>query len=168
MTKQICQCRANRLLFAVLAITLAIATEHVALAQNSNAAPAKSEEAGAGDFYRPDEVQSVYLRVADEDMQRMLAALPERIYVRAFFRWRDVSIENVAVRFKGNSSSAPSQQHKRSFLIKFDEYADDQRFLGLRRVSLDNGVHCLRGRSRITLRHYGRTPSGFSTFKSWT
>jgi spore coat protein CotH len=34
----------------------------------------------------------------------------------------------------------PAQEHKRSFLIKFDEYADDQRFLGLRRVSFDNGV----------------------------
>ncbi|MBC7968170.1 MAG: hypothetical protein H7Z17_19860, partial [Fuerstia sp.] len=140
MTIQISHCRTVRLLFSVVAITLAIAAEQVASAQNSNAAPAKSAETGSGDFYRPDEVQSVYLRVADEDMQRLRAALPERIYVRASFRWRDVSIENVAIRFKGNSSSAPSQQHKRSFLIKFDEYADDQRFLGLRRVSLDNGV----------------------------
>lgn len=137
---QISHCRAVRLLFAVLTITLTIAAEHVASAQNSNAALAKSGEAGLGDFYRPDEVQSVYLRVSDEDMKRMLAALPERIYVRASFRWRDISIENVAIRFKGNSSSAPSQQHKRSFLIKFDEYTDDQRFLGLRRVSFDNGV----------------------------
>ena len=140
MTIQFRQCRAVRLLSSVLAITLAIAAGQVASAQNSNAAPAKSAEAGAADFYRPDEVQSVYLQVADEDMQRMLAALPERIYVRASFRWRDISLENVAVRFKGNSSSAPSQQHKRSFLIKFDEYTADQRFLGLRRVSLDNGV----------------------------
>ena len=140
MTIQIKQCRAVRILFSVLAISLAIAAGQVASAQNSKAAPAKSAETEPGDFYRPDEVQSVYLRVADEDMQRMLAALPERIYVRASFRWRDISLENVAIRFKGNSSSAPSQQHKRSFLIKFDEYTDDQRFLGLRRVSLDNGV----------------------------
>ena len=76
MTIQISQCRAVRLLFSVLAISLAIAAEPVASAQNSNAAPAKSAEAGAGDFYRPDEVQSVYLRVTDEDMQRMLAARP--------------------------------------------------------------------------------------------
>jgi spore coat protein CotH len=117
-----------------------MAAEQIASAQNSNATPAKSTEAGLGDFYRGDEVQSIYLRVAEEDMQRMRAALPERIYVRASFRWRDISVENVAIRFKGNSSSAPSQQHKRSFLIKFDEYADGQRFLGLRRVSLDNGV----------------------------
>ncbi len=132
--------RAVRLVFVVLAITLAIATEQVVSAQNSKVTPAKSAEVELGDFYRGDEVQSVYLRVADEDLQRMLAALPERIYVRASFRWREISLENVAIRFKGNSSSAPSQRHKRSFLIKFDEYESGQRFLGLRRASLDNGV----------------------------
>ena len=140
MAKPMSDCKAVRLEFAVLAITLMIGAEQVASAQNSKAKPAKQADAELGDFYRGDEVQSVYLRVADDDMQRMLAALPERIYVRASFRWRDISIENVAIRFKGNSSSAPSQQHKRSFLIKFDEYEADQRFFGLRRVSLDNGV----------------------------
>src|SRR5262249_41008680 len=109
-------------------------------AQNPNAGRANSTRARQGEFYRTDAVQSIYLRVAEEDMQQMLTALPERIYVRAFFRWRDICVDNVAIRFKGNSSSAPSQQHKRGFLIKFDEYADGQRFLGLRRVALDNGV----------------------------
>ena len=92
------------------------------------------------EFYQPDEVQSVYLKVTDENMQRLLAALPERISVPASFRWREISIDNVAIRFKGNSSANPSQQHKRSFLIKFDEYDSDVRFLGLLRVSFDNGV----------------------------
>lgn len=92
------------------------------------------------EFYRPDEVQSIDLRVAPEDMQRMLAELPKRIYVPATFRWRDISVEKVAIRFKGNSSSNPNQQHKRSFLIKFDKYEADGRFLGLRRISFDNGV----------------------------
>jgi hypothetical protein len=140
MTKPISHCRAVRSLPAVLAITLSIAAAQVAFAQNAKATPAKSADAGPDDFYTADEVQSIYLRVAEEDWQRMLAALPERIYARASFRWREISIDNVAIRFKGNSSSAPGQQHKRSFLIKFDEYADDQRFLGLRRVSFDNGV----------------------------
>ena len=92
------------------------------------------------DFYRADVVQSIYLQVAEHDRQRMLAALPERIYVPASFRWRDVARDKVAIRFKGNSSSQPNQQHKRSYLIKFDEYNKDVRFFGLRRVSFDNGV----------------------------
>ncbi len=132
--------RVVSLFFAVIVISLATGSEPVALAQNSTVAVAKSADVGADAFYRVDQVQSIYLRVTEEDMRRMLAALPERVYVRASFRWRDISVENVAIRFKGNSSSSPSQQHKRSFLIKFDEYADGQRFLGLRRVALDNGV----------------------------
>ena len=140
MPMQISHCRTVRLKFAVLAITLAISAEQVASAQFPNAAFAKSADAGPDDFYRLDEVQSIHLRVAEDDLQRMRAALPKRISVQASFRWRDISVENVAIRFKGDSSSGPTQQHKRSFLIKFNEYADDQRFLGLRRVSFDNGV----------------------------
>lgn len=129
-----------RPLSAVLAISLAIGAGQCASAQNSKAAPAKPAKADASDFYRLDEIQSIHLQVAENDMQRMLSALPERIYVRASFRWRDTSVHNVAIRFKGNSSSSPAQQHKRSFLIKFDEYDADQSFLGLRRVSFDNGI----------------------------
>lgn len=92
------------------------------------------------EFYRMDEVQTIQLQIAPEDMQRLMEALPERIYVRASFQWRDVKLDNVAVRFKGNSSSNPNQRHKRSFLIKFNEYDKDVRFFGLRRVSFDNGV----------------------------
>jgi spore coat protein H len=92
------------------------------------------------EFYDPDTVQTVHLEVAEEDTRRMLAALPKRIYVPATFRYGDVSIDRVAIRFKGNSSSSPEQRHKRSYLIKFSEYEKDQRFLGLRRISLDNGV----------------------------
>lgn len=110
--------------------------------------PAAPEPSGRGladdkavaAFYQPDEVQSVHLEVADKDLKRMLAALPELIDVPASFRWRDVTVENVSVRFKGNSSSNPKQAHKRSFLIKFDKSDKYRRFFGLRQVSFDNGV----------------------------
>ena len=140
MILQISDCTARRCRFAVLSITIAMFAVQVGFAQISNLATVKSAEARVADFYHPDEVQSVHLHAKKEDLQRMKAALPERVYVRASFKWRDLSIENVAIRFKGNSSSAPAQHHKRSFLIKFDEYENDQRFLGLRRVSFDNGV----------------------------
>ena len=90
-----------------------------------------------GAFYQPDEVQSVYLNIKDKDQKRMLAALPQLIEVPATFRWRDIIVEKVSVRFKGNSSTNPNQTHKRSFLIKFDK---DRRFFGLRQVSFDNGI----------------------------
>jgi len=110
-------------------------------AQNGQAQPAGPAAAKSVDgFYRADEVQSVYLSVAKEELRRLRTALPERISVKASLRWKDISLDNVAIRFKGNSSSSPNQQHKRSYLVKFDEYEKDQRFLGLRRVSFDNGI----------------------------
>lgn len=92
------------------------------------------------EFYAADSVQEVHLTIAENDLRRMHEALPERISVPAVFRWRDQVFPDVAVRFKGNSSSSPQQQHKRSFLVRFDEYSEDTRFLGMRRVSFDNGV----------------------------
>lgn len=92
------------------------------------------------EFYQPDEVQSVHLTISESDRRQMLNALPECIYVPATFQWRNVKLDKVAVRFKGNSSSQPSQKHKRSYLVRFDKYETNERFLGLRRVSFDNGV----------------------------
>jgi spore coat protein CotH len=110
-------------------------------------------------LYRPDDVQSVHRHVADADLRRMLAALPERVDVPATFRWRDVTAENVSVRFKGNSSADPRQAHKRSFLVKFDGSDKARRFFGLRQVSFDNGVQFggLFSEPIITdiLRHHG-------------
>lgn len=136
MTTPNIPCTAFRILFAVLAISSA----QLAWGQNPNPAPAQSAESQTADFYRLDAIQSVYLQIDKDDMKRMLAALPERISVPAAFRWRDISVPNVAIRFKGNSSSAPSQSHKRSFLIKFDEFNENLRFLGLQRVSFDNAI----------------------------
>ena len=69
----------------------------------------------------------------------MFDALPERIYVPATFTWGDIRLENVGVRFKGNSSSQPEAWWKRD-ADQIWQFVDGQRFLGLRRVSLDNGV----------------------------
>ena len=92
------------------------------------------------DFYDPLVVQEIRLDIAASDRAAMFEALPDRLYVPATFHWNDITVENVGVRFKGNSSSNPEAKHKRSYLVKFDEYVDGQRFLGLRRVALDNAV----------------------------
>ncbi len=111
----------------------------------SSVAPLAAEEAiadkvGDAEFFQPDKVQVIHLDVSESNLARMKAALPERIYVPADFRWGEQTIRNVGVRYKGNSSSQPNQRHKRSFLIKFNEFEKGQRFLGLKRVALDNGV----------------------------
>ena len=91
-------------------------------------------------FYRPDHVQDIHLQIGEADLERMKAALPKRIYASATFRWNNQTVENVGVRYKGNSSSNPNQRHKRSFLVKFSEFEKGRRFLGLERVALDNGI----------------------------
>lgn len=120
----------------LLATRLTLQAQDVGPGKNGDAASGKT----ADDFYRGDEVQSVHLTIAKEDLKRMREALPKRITVNGSFRWRDLTLDNVAVHFKGNSSSGPTQKHKRSFLVKFNEYDSNQRFLGLRRASFDNGV----------------------------
>ena len=97
-------------------------------------------QSGLETFFGKDLVQNIELNIEPDDRQAMFDALPERIYVPATFTWGDIVLTNVGVRFKGNSSSNPDGWWKRGLLIKFGEYVDGQRFLGLRRVSLDNGV----------------------------
>lgn len=91
-------------------------------------------------FFDPEVVQTIHLAVKPEDLDRMRRALPQRICVPGVFRWNDQTLQNVGVRYKGNSSSGPDSSHKRAFLIVFSEYLKGQRFLGLRHVALDNGI----------------------------
>lgn len=102
--------------------------------------PTTKRTTTADTFYKPGTVQVIHLQVLEADLAKMQSALPERIYVPATFRWDKQTIENVGLRFKGNSSSRPNQRHKRSFLIKFSKFERERTFLGLRRVALDNGV----------------------------
>src|SRR5689334_6992655 len=92
------------------------------------------------EFYAHDAVQTIALDIAPADLTTLEGSTtsPDWIYVPATFTWNDVVVENVGVRYKGNSSRAPG--NKRSFLVKFDEYVADQDFLGLKRVGLDNGI----------------------------
>jgi spore coat protein H len=92
-------------------------------------------------FFDPEVVQDIELEISRADLARLDAALPERIFVPATFRWRGITLAGVGVRYKGNSSSFPAGVDlKRGLLIKFGEFAEGQRFIGLRRVALDNGI----------------------------
>jgi hypothetical protein len=103
----------------------------------ASAAPAMDPTDG---FYDPETLQTIHLQIKPEDLERLHRALPERICVPGTFRWNDQKLEDVGIRYKGNSSSAPDSPHKRSFLVAFSEYKQGQRFLGLRHVALDNGI----------------------------
>ena len=91
-------------------------------------------------FYERGKVQEIRLQISSLNLKKMNEALPERKYVSASLIWRDIKIENIGVRYKGNSSSQPNQKHKRGYLIKVKKFNKDNRFLKLRRIALDNGV----------------------------
>ena len=91
-------------------------------------------------FYDPEIVQPIQVEVKPEDLDRLNRALPRRISVPGTFRWKNQVLENVGVRYKGNSSSSPGSPHKRGYVIAFSEFQKSQRFLGLRHVALDNGI----------------------------
>ncbi len=126
-------------LLAATWLWLYLASSSIAQQAQPDSSAAKGPDK-AGSFYQPDSIQVIRLQVGRNDLDKMRAALPRRIYVPATFRWGNQTLDNVGIRYKGNSSSNPNQRHKRSFLIKFDECAKNHRFLGLQRVALDNGV----------------------------
>ena len=109
-------------------------------AVSTSSAIAEDTPSPSDRFYDLSLVQEVRLEILPTNRERLLQSLPQRVYVPATFRWKDQVVENVGVRFKGNSSSSPNQQHKRSYLVKFNEYEKGARFLGLRRVAFDNAV----------------------------
>jgi len=123
-------------LVAQVSEPLLFAANH-AVAEVASSADSSHEQ---DTFYAPNQVQTLYLQITEADQQKMKAALPECIYVPAVLRWNNQTVREVGVRFKGNSSIQPQQQHKRSYLIKFSKYRKQQRFLGMERISLDNGV----------------------------
>jgi len=92
------------------------------------------------EIFDPDVVQEIALDIAPVDLERMHAALPEVVLVPATFHWNDVTLDMVGVRYKGNSSVAPSQMHKRSCFIDFNGFVPGQKLDGLPSLALDNGV----------------------------
>ena len=110
-----------------------------ALPAIKNPQPAR-DDLSQDNFYNANQVQNIHLTITRSDQQKMQAALPECIYVPATLSWNNQTLRQVGVRFKGNSSANPNQTHKRSYLIKFSKYKEKQRFLGMERISLDNGV----------------------------
>ncbi len=94
------------------------------------------------ELFDPDVVQDITLDLAPADLQKLKDSATSNadfVYVPATFHWKDVTLENVGVRLKGNSSRVPGMI-KRSYLIKFDEHVEGQELFGLKRLGLDNAI----------------------------
>lgn len=60
-------------------------------------------------------------------------------YFPARFQYGDTVIPSIGARFKGNASFRRSSSVKKSFKLDFNEYDSEARFLGLKKLNLNNG-----------------------------
>lgn len=88
-------------------------------------------------FYRLDELPRFAVELAP-GARESLKKKPRK-WVEGTFRYGDLELRRVGVRLKGHRSMRPIAK-KPALKIRFDKYVAGQRFLGLRRMTLNNMV----------------------------
>lgn len=105
-------------------------------------ATAASGQTVAKEFFDDTKVQEIRIYFDDPNWYNKLyqahASDPADPYFPARIRYGDLVLDNVGVRFKGNASFRRNGI-KKSFKIDFNEFVDDLKFLGLKKLNLNNG-----------------------------
>ncbi|MBW8189891.1 CotH kinase family protein [Neiella marina] len=102
---------------------------------------AANEQATAFD---PSVVRSIYIDIDDDDWDDILDNPEDEEYHPADLSFDGISLEDVAIRTKGNSSLsavARSTSDRYSFKIDINEYVDGQKFFGLKKFVLNNSYN---------------------------
>jgi len=87
------------------------------------------------DLFDPQVLHEVRLYVAPTDWQTLKDNYLENTYYPAQMVWRGLSVANVGIRSRGRMSRNPVKPCLR---IDFNRFVDDQKFLGLSSLILDN------------------------------
>ena len=135
------------LLLAALGLTVACTAGSVGGGAGADGGPGDGDgDGGAGDggagadtsdeLYAQDAFPRFDITLPQESIEA-LGADPGT-YATADFSYEGETVSNVGVRLKGEYTFRPLTA-KASFKIKFDEFVPDQRFRGLRRMTLNNG-----------------------------
>ncbi|WP_461205624.1 CotH kinase family protein [Clostridium sp. DL1XJH146] len=107
--------------------------------QNSNP---EDENATVDSVIFPhDEVVDVNIEIDEDVYQGMLDNATAEEYVMADITYNGYTFDSIAIRPKGNSSLssvAKSDSDRYSFKIDFNYYEDDQDFLGVKKINLNN------------------------------
>ena len=99
---------------------------------STDASPASS---GARQFYSLAELPTLRITIADKELDK-LARKPRKL-VRGSLTYRNTTVGDIGVRLKGHRSMR-SLDRKAAFKLRFDKYVPGQRWLGMRRLTLNN------------------------------
>lgn len=92
-------------------------------------------EGDADDFYAGGQVRDIYLRATEPAIDALRS--DPRTWVEAEFQWEGTWYGPVGLRIKGQQSFRNIDE-KPSLKVKFNEYQDDGRFMGMRRLVFNN------------------------------
>ena len=86
-------------------------------------------------------VESIYIDIEEDEWEDLLANAIEEEYHPASATYKGVTLDEVAIRTKGNSSLTAVAQSggvRYSFKVDVNEYVDGQKLLGLKKFTLHN------------------------------
>jgi spore coat protein CotH len=87
-------------------------------------------------LFRDDELNDVHLSMAASDWDSIILDSAGDVYRHATLRWKDVTVEDVAVRPRGHSTRYPGNL-KMSLKVKVNGFVAGRRFCGLKELKLD-------------------------------
>ncbi|WP_321476700.1 CotH kinase family protein [uncultured Paludibaculum sp.] len=97
----------------------------------------------AASFFDASQVREIRIYFDDPNWYNTLyqahASNSEDPYFPARFQYGDTVLSSIGVRFKGNASFRRSSSVKKSFKLDFNEYDSEAKFLGLKKLNLNNG-----------------------------
>ncbi|MCU0256052.1 MAG: CotH kinase family protein [Vicinamibacterales bacterium] len=89
----------------------------------------------ASDFFDDTRVHDLHLRMHGPDWDLLKARFMGNDYYPVDVEWQGVVVRNAGIRSRGTGSRDP---HKPALRLDFNRYVDDQEFLGLQALELDN------------------------------
>lgn len=95
------------------------------------------------------QVSDIHLTIAPADWASIIADDRGDAYRRCSVRWKDVSVNDVAVRPSGHATRFPGNQ-KMSLKLDFNEFVQGQKFVGLKSLKLDGVIEGTMMRERIS------------------
>jgi len=106
--------------------------------------PTPAIENKAVTFFDRENVLSVFIEIDNDDWQDIIDNALDEEYHSASLTYKGVTLENIAIRTKGNSSLRSiyfGGSERFSFKIDINEYVDGQKFLGLKKFTLHNSFN---------------------------